>query len=36
MSVELDILLIADVNAETARMADLIEGVAREEADIGI
>ena len=28
MSVEVDILPIADDNAETARLADLIEGVA--------
>ncbi|MEO8517969.1 MAG: hypothetical protein ABI438_02225, partial [Dermatophilaceae bacterium] len=30
MSVEVDILPIADDNAETARLADLIEGVAGE------
>jgi len=30
MSVEIDILPIADSNAETARLADLIEGVAGE------
>ena len=30
MSVEIDILPIADDNAETARLADLIEGVAGE------
>lgn len=30
MSIEVDILPIADTNAETARLADLIEGVAGE------
>jgi Nucleotidyltransferase of unknown function (DUF6036) len=30
MSIEVDILPIADSNAETARLADLIEGVAGE------
>jgi hypothetical protein len=30
MSVEIDVLPIAEGNAETARLADLIEGVAGE------
>jgi hypothetical protein len=30
MSIEVDILPIADTNADTARLADLIEGVAGE------
>lgn len=35
MSVEVDILPIADSNIETARLADLIEGVAGEFSPFG-